>query len=148
MKKGVWMIIGIIIALLIIGGVAYYFIQQPTPSNYPNIPSQNNYEGIVNNSPSPSNSVNNTNPTSPQTYNVDIQNFSFSPSTLTINVGDTVIWTNQDSISHTITSDSGTELNSLQLSNGQTYSHTFNTAGTYNYHCSVHPTMKGTIVVE
>ncbi|MDO8528533.1 MAG: cupredoxin family copper-binding protein [Nanoarchaeota archaeon] len=78
---------------------------------------------------------------------VKISNFAFSPSTLTINVGGKVVWTNMDSAPHTVVSDSGNEISSSSLSNGGTYSHTFNTAGTYDYHCSIHPSMKGTIVV-
>ena len=86
--------------------------------------------------------------TQPQTYNIEIENYAFSPSTLTVNVGDTIIWTNKDSTQHTVTSDSGNELNSQYLSNGNTYSHTFTQTGTYKYHCRPHPYMKGTIVVE
>ncbi|MEI8060664.1 MAG: plastocyanin/azurin family copper-binding protein, partial [Ferruginibacter sp.] len=77
-----------------------------------------------------------------------IQNFAFSPSTLTIKVGDSVTWKNQDSASHTIVSDSGSEISSSSLSNGGIYTHTFSIAGTYNYHCSIHPSMKGKVVVQ
>jgi amicyanin len=79
---------------------------------------------------------------------VSIQNFAFSPSTLTVKVGTVVTWTNLDSAPHTVVSDSGSELSSDTLSNGQTYSHTFSTPGTYTYHCGVHTSMKGTVVVE
>lgn len=79
---------------------------------------------------------------------VTIANFAFSPATLTIQKGETVTWTNQDSAPHTITSDSGSELASGTLNKGSSYAHTFNEAGTYSYHCSIHPMMKGTIVVE
>ncbi|HLD58951.1 MAG TPA: cupredoxin family copper-binding protein [archaeon] len=79
---------------------------------------------------------------------VTISNFSFSPSTITTSVGGTVAWVNNDSFQHTIISDSGTELNSNLLPVGQTFSHTFNSAGTYAYHCGIHPSMKGTIIVQ
>lgn len=82
----------------------------------------------------------------PQTSNTDISNMRFSD--LTIKVGDTVIWTNQDNVNHTVTSDSGSELNSQRLVNGQTYSHTFVAAGVYTYHCSIHPSMKAKVTVE
>lgn len=94
------------------------------------------------------NNLSNTNPSSPQTFNIVISGFAFNPSSLTINKGDIVVWTNQDSVAHTVTSDSGSELSSSQISTGTTYSHTFNTAGTYNYHCSIHTSMKGTITVQ
>ena len=82
------------------------------------------------------------------TYNVEIQNFAFNPSQITIKKGETVIWTNKDSTPHTVLSDSGNEINSGSLSNGQTYSHTFNQAGTFEYYCSIHPYMKAKIIVE
>lgn len=82
------------------------------------------------------------------TKSVSISDFAFSPSTLIVSIGDTVIWTNEDSAPHTVTSDSGSELNSATLSNGQTYSHIFSTAGEYDYHCSIHSMMKGKIIVE
>lgn len=81
-------------------------------------------------------------------YNVDIKDFAFSSLELRIKKGETVVWTNNDDVKHTITSDSGNELNSEQLSKSQTYSHTFNTVGTFNYHCNLHPNMKAKIIVE
>jgi amicyanin len=84
----------------------------------------------------------------PKTYTVDIQNFAFANTMLKINKGNTVVWTNLDSAPHTVTSDSGSELNSPRLSSGQTYSHTFTTTGTFDYHCAVHPMMKATVVVQ
>lgn len=86
--------------------------------------------------------------TTSRTVNIDISGFKFSPSSITINKGDIVVWTNNDGTAHTVTSDSGSELGSSGLSNGATYSHTFAAAGTYAYHCSIHTMMKGTIVVQ
>lgn len=79
---------------------------------------------------------------------IDIQDFTFSPGTLTISVGASVTWMNLDSAPHSIKSDSGSELNSNLLGNGDSYSHTFTQAGTYEYHCGVHPMMKGKIIVQ
>jgi amicyanin len=84
----------------------------------------------------------------PQEYSVNLKNFAFVPGELKIHVGDSVTWTNQDNVMHTVTSDAGSELSSDSLSKGQSYTHTFTTAGTYNYHCSPHPYMTGTITVE
>ena len=92
-----------------------------------------------------------TNPTPTPTGNsntVSIKGFTFNPSTLTVTVGTTVTWTNEDPTTHTITSDSGSELDSGQIPSGQTYFHTFNTAGTFSYHCSIHTSMKAQIVVQ
>ena len=83
--------------------------------------------------------------TSAKTVTVSVVNFSFNPATLTINKGDTVTWTNNDSVPHQI---AGAPLQGQVMSKGQTYSFTFNTTGTFNYHCAIHPSMTGSIVVN
>ena len=65
----------------------------------------------------------------------------------TINVGDIVIWTNTYSTSHTVTSDDGTSFLSGPLSSGDTFQHTFNSVGEFDYHCDYHNSMTGTITV-
>jgi plastocyanin len=86
--------------------------------------------------------------TTNQTANaVTIQNFAFSPASLTIKKGESVTWTNKDSTSHTITSDSNV-FQSASIGSGQTFSFTFNTAGQFPYHCSIHPSMKAMIIVQ
>jgi plastocyanin len=74
-------------------------------------------------------------------------NYGFSPSTLTVQVGDTVTWTNTSSASHTTQSDGG--WNSGNMGPGASYSFTFNTPGTYSYYCLYHRGlgMVGTIIV-
>jgi amicyanin len=91
---------------------------------------------------------NQTPPPAAKTYDVTIQGFVFNPSELNIKTGDTVTWTNKDSAPHTVVSDSGSELDSPSLSQGQTFSHTFNQAGTFNYHCGLHLSMKAKVVVS
>jgi plastocyanin len=86
-----------------------------------------------------------SNPAQPVAAGVTIQNFSFQPSPLTVSVGTTVTWTNMDSVPHQIKS---TAFNSSPLSQGQTYSFTFQGAGTYDYSCAIHPTMHGQIIVQ
>lgn len=78
--------------------------------------------------------------------NVTIQNFQFSPQSITVAAGTTVTWTNRDSVSHTVTGDNGGPASS-QIATGQSYSYTFATPGTYTYHCTIHPMMKGTVIV-
>jgi plastocyanin len=79
---------------------------------------------------------------------VTIQSFAFSPASITVKKGATVTWTNQDSAAHTvIETDSQTGPNSPDLSKGKSYSFTFDSAGTYHYHCSIHPSMTGTVTV-
>ena len=74
------------------------------------------------------------NSNNPTTHYIDIQGYAFSPSSITINVGDTIVWTNYDSASHTVTSNDGT-FDSGSISNGNTFSFTFTSAGTFNYYC-------------
>lgn len=84
-------------------------------------------------------------PTSSKTVEVTIQNFAFNPGSVTISSGDTVKWTNMDSTAHTIT---GTDFSSGNLNKGDSYENTFAKAGTYDYHCSIHPSMTGTVIVK
>lgn len=83
------------------------------------------------------------------TDKVDIKDFDYQPKTITVKKGTTVTWTNQDVAKHDATPD--TESSDFQasklLAKGESYSWTFNTVGTYSYHCSPHPYMKATVVV-
>jgi amicyanin len=80
---------------------------------------------------------------------VEIIDFKFVPGTLTIKTGRTVTWTNKDAIPHTSTSTATPKVwDSGNLNQDQSFSHTFDTAGTFDYICVYHPYMKGTVVVE
>ena len=88
-----------------------------------------------------------TTPTPPtSTSEVMIHNFSFLPQTITVAKGTTVTWTNMDNATHTVTSNTGL-FNSGNLGTGSTFRFTFNTPGTYTYHCSIHGSMTGTVIV-
>jgi plastocyanin len=78
---------------------------------------------------------------------VYIQGMAFSPATLTITAGTTVTWINKDTINHTVTSDTPLFNSGIVTSNGS-FSYTFNNSGTFPYHCSIHPAMKASIVVN
>ena len=89
-----------------------------------------------------------TTPTTPSSGNaVSISNFSFTPGTLTVAAGTTVTWTNNDSTTHTVTSDTGA-FGSGNLTPGSSFSHTFAGPGSYAYHCSIHTSMRGTVTVQ
>ena len=77
---------------------------------------------------------------------VSIDNFAFAPATLTVKVGGTVTWTNRDEEPHTVAANDGS-FHSPGMGTGATFSHTFPTAGTFDYVCSIHPMMHGTVVV-
>jgi plastocyanin len=85
---------------------------------------------------------------SSQQYQVKIDNFSFGPTTLTVPVGATVTWINQDDVPHTIVSSEGKILKSPVLDTDEKFSFTFTKAGTYPYYCSVHPRMVAKVVVQ
>jgi plastocyanin len=85
--------------------------------------------------------------TEPEQVSITIANFAFSPETQTIAAGDSVTWSQQDSAPHTIVADDGS-FSTQTLNTGDSFSFTFNTPGTYVYHCGIHPSMIGTIVVE
>jgi plastocyanin len=79
---------------------------------------------------------------------VAIENYAYSPATLTVTIGTTVTWTNKDSTTHTVVSTSGNVLNSGNIPQGGTFSFTFTQKGTYEYRCGIHPSMTGKVIVE
>ena len=83
------------------------------------------------------------------THAVDIQNFAYDPQDITVFVGDSVVWTNLDTNSHTVTSTSGPEsFDSGIIPAARTFTFTFTTLGAYEYECSLHSQMTGTVTVE
>jgi len=90
-------------------------------------------------------------PVSAQSYGqgarVNIYQYMFHPGVLRIPVGATVTWTNYDPFAHTSTSDTGV-WDSGTINPGASYHYTFNTAGTFSYHCMIHPFMHGVIIVQ
>jgi amicyanin len=79
---------------------------------------------------------------------VNIAQFAFSPASLSVKVGTTVTWTNNDSEPHTVTSTNNSgPLKSPAMKSGDTYTFTFTTAGTFDYLCTIHPFMTATVVV-
>ena len=78
--------------------------------------------------------------------NVNIADFSYMPASTTVAPTQTVTWVNQDGTAHTVTFDSGPDCGNVAA--GASLSATFGTAGTFPYHCTIHPTMKGTVTVQ
>ena len=81
------------------------------------------------------------------TKSVTIDNFSFSPTSITVSVGTTLTWTNHDDIPHTVVADDQ-QFKSKALDTDEKFSHTFDKPGTYSYFCSIHPKMVAKVIVE
>lgn len=96
-------------------------------------------------------STNTTNTASTSTVSTDtisISGMAFSPSNITIKKGTAVTWTNNDSVSHTVTeSDNQTGPSSSTVAPGGTYTFTYSAVGSFNYHCTIHQSMTGTVTV-
>ena len=78
---------------------------------------------------------------------VTIDNFRFTPPEITVPAGTTIRWTNQDGPTHTVTSDTAGTFDSGNLATNASFSFTFSTPGTFPYHCAIHPTMLGKVIV-
>ncbi|WP_019684029.1 cupredoxin domain-containing protein, partial [Mycobacterium avium] len=77
---------------------------------------------------------------------VVIDGFAFAPATLTVPAGTTVTWINRDEEPHTVAASDGS-FHSPGMGTGAVFTHTFSAAGTFDYVCSIHPMMRGTVVV-
>ena len=102
---------------------------------------------VVEASPATTDETSMESPTAEEGCEVEIENFAFVPAAIQIAVGDTVTWENYDTAPHTVTGDNG-EFDSGNLNTDQTFSHTFDAAGTFAYHCNIHPNMTGSVVVQ
>lgn len=78
---------------------------------------------------------------------VTMAGFAFSPQVVTIKKGEAIRWTNNDSVNHIVSSDTNVFL-SETLSQGSSFEFVFNSTGEFPYHCSIHPSMTGKIIVE
>jgi plastocyanin len=79
---------------------------------------------------------------------VTIEGNQYNPDDLMVDVGETVKWINMDSVTHTVTSVSGSELDSQEIPAGGVWEHTFSTPGTFEYACTIHPGMMGKVTVN
>lgn len=108
-------------------------------------------------SPSTTTTTPNTNTSTPAPSNgqntseaqaVSIKDMAFTPASITVKKGTTVTWTNDDAVAHTVVETDGqTGPDSATIQPKGTYAFTYNTTGTFRYHCSIHPNMTGTVVV-
>lgn len=135
MRKPVAVVVAIF-TLVVLAGGGYLLLH-----------GQNKTQGSMNMS-SGTNSSASTTSTPVAANSVTIQNFTFTPASITVKKGTKVTWTNNDSVAHTVTETDGqTVPDSGTVNQGSSYSFTFPAAGTYHYHCAFHPGMLGTVVV-
>jgi plastocyanin len=146
MNQKLILVAGVVI-LLLVGG--YFLSKSMSPSVQNSVPAP--VENNTTPTTAPQTDQNSTAPStgtqSASQNNIEIKNFAYSPKTLTVKIGDTVTWTNQDSAPHSATADDKSFDTGL-LSKGQSGSVTFKKAGTFTYFCSAHPNMKATITVQ
>ena len=123
-------IIGGVLIVLVIGGFVFLTQKKSQPSLQPSINQQ---------------SVTQPTQTTVETNTITIKDFAFNPATLTVKQGIKVTWTNEDSMTHKIKSDT---FNSQDLNQGDKFEFTFNNKGSFDYSCSIHPSMTGKIIVQ
>lgn len=139
-------VVGIIITLLVLGGIGFFMAKNGEEPAASTAPQSTNADTTETEQSSPDQEPE----AAEQTNAVSIRNSSYSPSAITVKKGTTVTWTNNDPIEHDIVPDSPSDAfkgSDGLLANGESYSFTFDTVGTYTYHCTPHPFMKGTVVV-
>lgn len=83
----------------------------------------------------------------PTTTRLLIKGSSFNPGQASVSKDTAVVWLNGDATPHTIVSDDGVAIKSSEIKQGESFAFTFTKTGTFSYHCSIHPDMKGTIIV-
>lgn len=137
----------IVLAVLLVTGASLVWYLQLQRNTGPD--AQNN----AHNSANSSSTATGPSPTAPvATASVDIKDMAYSPSKITVKKGTTVTWTNQDSAGHNVVADDAAHSGGLPtthalLKKGETFSFTFNEAGTFNYHCTPHLFMHGSVEV-
>ena len=137
----------ILVAIVAMAGLGVFVLLNKSDTTEPATTQNTSDTDSINNTPAA-----NTNTTTTQalaTDEVEIENSAFKQNNITVKKGATVTWTNKDSVQHTVTPDQASDnfKGSELLSKGESYSFTFNTVGTYAYHCTPHPFMKGTVTV-
>jgi len=145
MNKKIWISILVIVIIIL---AVWYFWKFNTPTTSMNQEMQQTPITVENSTTTTTTTATTTTTVTVQNRSITIVNFAFNPSSMIINKGDTVIWTNNDSVPHQVVGDTLASLKAPVMNNGQKYSYTFKDAGTFAYHCAIHPSMKGNIIVK
>jgi len=130
-----------IVAVILVGGVSVWLLLSSKNNQQQNM----NHQGQNNSS--------NVNMTTQDVVEVNIQNYKFSPANITVKKGTAVTWTNKDSIEHNVVSSTnvpagGPPTSAPLLGKDQQFTFTYDTVGTFDYHCMSHPYMTGSVTVE
>lgn len=149
MSKKVAGIIIAVVALLALGGI--YAANKPSNESSSGESSQgaSGHDGMTSSQTVEPDESTSADEVLSGTVEMDIAGSAYQKPDITVKKGTTVVWTNQDSIQHDVTPDeesdafTGSEL----LSRGQSYNFTFDTVGTFTYHCTPHPFMTGSVTV-
>ena len=151
-KTGIIALLIVIVALVTIGVVGFIFVKVRFSSNV----TTSTQKPAVEVTPSPTIQEKVASPSavttpeatpSAQRVEVIISKLSFQPASIIVGKGSTIVWRNQDTVSHTVTAGDGS-FNSGTIVAGDTFVQRFDKVKTYTYSCSIHPEMKGTIIVK
>lgn len=146
--SAVVIVVVVVVAVVLLAANKANAPASPTKTNSSNSQNQTKANTDNNASTNSTSSPSTANNSSTATDKVTISGYAFSPANLTVKKGTTVTWTNNDAVAHTVTETDGqTGPKSGDLNQGQTYSFTFDTVGTFKYDCSIHPYMTGTVTV-
>jgi plastocyanin len=142
MRRSTLIVIIIVAVLAVAGAVVAINHNNPT-YNAPATSSTS--QNTANNTSTGSNSN-----SQPSSGTINIKNMMFTPPQITVAKGGSVTWTNNDTTTHTVVDDLSNVGGpaSGDIAPGGTYSFTFSKTGSFQYHCSIHPSMRGTIVVK
>lgn len=146
MKATIITLVVVVVIVLVGGGI---YLAARNNSNTSNPVTTQNQSGQNNKMKGMDMSSNGSESTAPAATNsVTIENFAFSPANITVKKGTAVTWVNKDSTPHTVTENDGqTGPDSGTMAKDGSYTFTFNTVGKFQYHCTFHPNMVGTVTV-
>lgn len=151
----------LVVILIIVGAAGYYFLKketkydptvpvvsdgQPGSPTFPIIPDPEDVPPPV---MVPEESINPSIQPKPvyTTHFINIEDFKYEKPSVTIKLGDSIVWTNKDSAPHTVTGNTKGGLSSPLLEKGFSYKYTFTSVGTFSYKCVMHPEMTGEVIV-
>jgi len=143
-KTGILALSTVVVVIFIIGIVGFIFTKvTPGSTIQENVVSPTAVAAPLPTSALPSEEAT----PSAQRVEVIISNLSFQPASITVGRGSIIVWRNQDTVTHTVTAEDGS-FNSGTIVVGDTFEQRFDKVKTYTYSCSIHPEMKGTIIVK